>query len=410
MDTEGDWIYDEEGSWSKEDLEVCGLDGCPFKGSKSVLQDHILYLHRTGVYNRLTRENDPEEIAAWRKHRKNKYPTFTQTESHRLDQQSRKEQYEDISKARAEAFDLFMEERKKVTEKTPFSFKRKRNNKKQAKRRQNRLENKKKEDFLDDEEDPPGWNGPLMSFPGTKNFDELSESESEEEEEDQMIQDTFDISDDEEDVLLHTQLKEKRQLEKNIRKIKVEVCDDENIANPESDEDDEPPEEIAIIKKTNEILPQNNETHYPKKNEENVLVKDENSYDPEALDSQKTVCKGGNEKEKASRKRKHRSKSENSGHHFLERNEDDSHIPTPEQKPEIKSKEPSTQSLLLKNKQNLTKSPYCIEPPTLPRVRFNRISKQNKTLLEKLLSSEMKKEKKLILQSVKYICDNNFFL
>ncbi|CAB4058122.1 unnamed protein product [Lepeophtheirus salmonis] len=304
------WIRKEIGYTMKKDLG----------GSKSVLQDHILYLHRTGVYNRLTRENDPEEKL---RHGEN------------IEKKNRPREDKIGWKIRKKKISSMMKKILLV-----------------------------------------GMDLSCL-FLGQKTFDELSESESEEEEEEQMIQDTFDISDDEEDVLFHTQLKEKRQLEKNIRKIKVEVCDDENIANPESDEDDEPPEEIAIIKKTNEILPQNNETHYPKKNEENVLVKDENSYDPEALTLKK------------------QSKSENSGHHFLERNEDDSHIPTPEQKPEIKSKEPSTQSLLLKNKQNLTKSPYCIEPPTLPRVRFNRISKQNKTLLEKLLSSEMKKGKKV---------------
>lgn len=59
----------------KKQHEKCNIDGCQFIAHPKVITRHIQMQHSTGLYNKIAKLQDPEEIRKWREERKNKYPT-----------------------------------------------------------------------------------------------------------------------------------------------------------------------------------------------------------------------------------------------------------------------------------------------------------------------------------------------
>ncbi|XP_019847001.2 nuclear fragile X mental retardation-interacting protein 1 [Bactrocera dorsalis] len=56
--------------------EKCPVDNCNYRGHPSVMDKHVATLHSSGLFDKFKKLSSPEEIAAWREERKRKYPTL----------------------------------------------------------------------------------------------------------------------------------------------------------------------------------------------------------------------------------------------------------------------------------------------------------------------------------------------
>lgn len=55
--------------------QKCNIDGCQFVAHPKVITKHIQMQHSTGLYKKIPKLDNPEEIQKWREERKKKYPT-----------------------------------------------------------------------------------------------------------------------------------------------------------------------------------------------------------------------------------------------------------------------------------------------------------------------------------------------
>ncbi|XP_013181043.1 PREDICTED: nuclear fragile X mental retardation-interacting protein 1 [Papilio xuthus] len=59
----------------KSQHQKCNIDGCQFVAHPKIITKHIQMQHSTGLYKKISKLNNPEEIRKWREERKLKYPT-----------------------------------------------------------------------------------------------------------------------------------------------------------------------------------------------------------------------------------------------------------------------------------------------------------------------------------------------
>ncbi|XP_038209701.1 nuclear fragile X mental retardation-interacting protein 1 isoform X2 [Zerene cesonia] len=61
-------------------LNKCNIDGCQFIAHPKVIIKHVQMQHSTGLYKKIAKLNNPEEIEKWREDRRKKYPTKSNIE------------------------------------------------------------------------------------------------------------------------------------------------------------------------------------------------------------------------------------------------------------------------------------------------------------------------------------------
>lgn len=76
----------------------CGIDNCSFTGTENAVSQHILNQHSTGIYDTIKNLNTPEEIAKWREERRKRYPSVRNVELRRKAQEERKNRGERLQK------------------------------------------------------------------------------------------------------------------------------------------------------------------------------------------------------------------------------------------------------------------------------------------------------------------------
>ena len=54
---------------------TCGIDGCTYTAHQDILEKHIRHQHLTGFYQRIVQGNSPEDIEKWRQERRKNWPT-----------------------------------------------------------------------------------------------------------------------------------------------------------------------------------------------------------------------------------------------------------------------------------------------------------------------------------------------
>ncbi|CAB3231030.1 unnamed protein product [Arctia plantaginis] len=64
----------------KQQHQKCSIDGCQFVAHPKVITRHIQMQHASGLYKKISKLNNPEEIKKWREERKKKYPTIANIE------------------------------------------------------------------------------------------------------------------------------------------------------------------------------------------------------------------------------------------------------------------------------------------------------------------------------------------
>lgn len=69
--------------------EKCWFDNCTFEGSTKLLQNHVETQHQSGLFNRIQRIETDEDIEKWREERRKRYPTKANIEARRLAQEER---------------------------------------------------------------------------------------------------------------------------------------------------------------------------------------------------------------------------------------------------------------------------------------------------------------------------------
>nr|XP_026487565.1 nuclear fragile X mental retardation-interacting protein 1 [Vanessa tameamea] len=62
-------------NYHKQRHQKCNINGCQFVAHPQVITKHIQMQHASGLYKRIGKLNNPEEIKKWREERKRKYPT-----------------------------------------------------------------------------------------------------------------------------------------------------------------------------------------------------------------------------------------------------------------------------------------------------------------------------------------------
>lgn len=79
---------------------VCGIDGCTFVGHSKIVEKHISMQHVTGLYYRIAKTDNPEDIAKWVAERKKRYPTKENIEIRQLQQEEMMKRGERIQKSK----------------------------------------------------------------------------------------------------------------------------------------------------------------------------------------------------------------------------------------------------------------------------------------------------------------------
>jgi nuclear fragile X mental retardation-interacting protein 1 len=86
--TDGTWCETcDRGFRSLEQLDehklqhkVCGIDGCTFTGHPAVVKKHVEMQHSNGLFEQIKKLDTPEEISKWREERRKRYPTKSNIE------------------------------------------------------------------------------------------------------------------------------------------------------------------------------------------------------------------------------------------------------------------------------------------------------------------------------------------
>lgn len=82
----------------KDKHETCSVDGCSFTGIANVLSEHVLNQHNSGLYDTIKRLNTPEEIEKWREERKRRYPSVKNVELRQCAQKEKFKRGEKLQK------------------------------------------------------------------------------------------------------------------------------------------------------------------------------------------------------------------------------------------------------------------------------------------------------------------------
>ncbi|XP_023949779.2 FMR1-interacting protein NUFIP1 [Bicyclus anynana] len=56
--------------------QKCNIDGCQFVAHPKIITKHIQMQHSTGLFQRISKLNNPEDIKKWREERRKRYPTL----------------------------------------------------------------------------------------------------------------------------------------------------------------------------------------------------------------------------------------------------------------------------------------------------------------------------------------------
>lgn len=84
-----------------EEHERCYFDGCKYEAHTLLVQKHIETQHDTGLFQRIGHVESEEDIEKWRTERRNRYPTRANIELRQMAQEARMKRGERLEKSKA---------------------------------------------------------------------------------------------------------------------------------------------------------------------------------------------------------------------------------------------------------------------------------------------------------------------
>ncbi|XP_046675407.1 nuclear fragile X mental retardation-interacting protein 1 [Homalodisca vitripennis] len=377
---EGDFYCETcDRSWKTQEMleehvsqhEVCGRDGCTFTGHPKVVQKHVELQHDTGLYQRIVADN-PDDIAKWIAERKRRFPTKENVQ--------KKEAQQDEMMNRGERIPT----QGKRFQNRPTWNNRGRNTNNNAggfsrggAQRQSRPRPEKLMETSDSSKwrDPDAWRGDLPKFPGTAAI------ASPEEEKHKNLVDNSNFSDDEDWTMKGEETPNAINTEKPlVSNVLLSLMT--SYGSDMSDGDDEVMTQESTRTESTTLVKDIGET--------TDFIANQNGDDNPKLRSEaEDAASAANVGEESD------SGPEETG---IDR-EDKSNIPFPDKL----DKEDKTEL----DKTQSTEARKLDVRPKAPHARPMR--RHQLSLLEKLLSNEIRKERNAILQCVRYVVNNNFF-
>ncbi|XP_050306782.1 FMR1-interacting protein NUFIP1-like [Anthonomus grandis grandis] len=337
---ERDFYTQEQFDKHMSEHRTCNLDGCTFTAHEKIIEKHIRMQHSTGLFEKIKKINSPEEIAKWIEERKKNYPSKENIEKrYQLQEEKLKKGIrltKNQNKFGRDKFRLANTAKKALTTANIRPTLKKRRKPKPP----------PKVSLINEKAD---WNGNMFPFKGTSELfkeeaesrDEISDFEDDDDEwQNQKIK-TVKINNSLGSLMAaygsDSDESEEKPLEKTTKENHGKAA--------KVDSDNEPPEEVKIVKQQQEGV-----------TEEKVK-----------------------EEPKITKKRK--------------RTHPRGHLKGKKQK-FYEDAVPSTSSGIRR---------------THDQFPHNHFRRRKVTLLEKLLEPEIRRERNLILQCVRYVVENQFF-
>ncbi|XP_013115269.2 FMR1-interacting protein NUFIP1 [Stomoxys calcitrans] len=404
--------------------EKCPVDGCQYRGHPTVMDKHVSALHASGLFDKFKKLSTPEEIAAWREERRKKYPTVANVLLKQKAQEQRQKRGErlEANKSRFGKQDdrkraLPNKESKDGSETTHDRSQPKNKNKNKKKRKNNREKNHEKQKPVGPDEkeqkscgEEEEIRGPM--FPGTlgmEGYEHFHKSPP------NIPGNALlgligaygsDDNTDTEDEGSHN-IAEKSILEKDVNLKSTTIIDSSNaeMENSKIKEGSLDCLETKIEDKLREKSPHeagpDERTHTQEHSEQPIVA--------EAI--KQTLGEDTNLHQllltESSKPNKENSSDEGPEETAIMRT-------MPEYKTEKQNSTPPTPSpakpkdaTTEKNETN-KKAKQAVKRKFGLDYRKAKVRKQN-TMLEKLLETDIRHERNVLLQCVRYVCENNFF-
>ncbi|KAI8114981.1 hypothetical protein FF38_13746 [Lucilia cuprina] len=410
--------------------EKCPVAGCLYKGHPSVMDKHVNALHASGLFDKFKKLSTPEEIAAWRDERRKRYPTLANVLLKQKAQEQRQKRGERLEanknrfgkpndRKRAQPNDpenVNAVEEKKPREEGKLNQKNNKRNRNKNKRNQKNNKNNQVKPNVQNiaktnnekkEEENDLVCGGIKMFTGTsqmkdyKHFndkkklvtsnalfglvgmygsddedDDNDESEEKESVSSKSLIGQIDITETENDKLVNSSF-----IKENI-KVSSEKIQNEDISEKIPKEDNSYSQQANNTNDINEVKIDSNmrlnETNLIEGVNENSIPKDNSSDEaPEETPIQRSI-------------QDYPVKSLNNPNNT-------STMETIEKRNNQTETSPS-----------ITKPRQAVKRKTGLDYRKARLRKQN-TMLEKLLETDIRHERNVLLQCVRYVCENNYF-
>lgn len=343
--------------------EKCCFDGCKYEAHSTLLKKHIETQHNSGIFERIERVETEEDIEKWREERRKRYPTKANIEARQLAQEQRLKRGERIREPN-NRFGKNCDRRRaqegqgKLESNDKHKAMTKNKKKRQRKRRNDNKTTSRVEAKIEPENNAENPTDEVVRFAGISYMIEATE--------------TSDLS-----------------LEPEM-KINSLTALMNLYGNDTSDDSDEGPDEVSIVKcndKDGEVpssqLKEVDQTPQavlePVENEAHEIVHEEN-VDP--------------------------SKTENSDNDEPPDEESIAHEPSEEFNASVENENDRKRPNELSSRREEPKRKIPKRQSILDMTK--KIRNQN-SLLEKLLQKDIRHERNVLLQCVRYVVENDFF-
>lgn len=85
----------------RQQHQRCGIDGCLFEAHEAIVSKHIQQQHNSGLYDKIKNLQTPEDIAKWREERRKRFPTKENMEMRQQIQEAKQQRGERLEDSKS---------------------------------------------------------------------------------------------------------------------------------------------------------------------------------------------------------------------------------------------------------------------------------------------------------------------